>query len=108
MCADRTAERKVLAERCLSPSVAPRKGSEKEMRMRTLMTTAFAAALTLVTGVAMAQSYGAGDPAWADTSDPGSIQAPRGYYAPARPWGYGGSYAYDSYGYDGPYRGDWR
>jgi hypothetical protein len=69
--------------------------------MRALMTTAFATALTLASGVAMAQSYGPGDPAWVDTSDPGSIQTPRAYYGPSGRWGYGGSYGR-------PYQGDWR
>jgi hypothetical protein len=76
--------------------------------MRTLMTAAVAAAaLTLVSGVAMAQSYyGPGDPAWADTSDPGSIQTPRAYYGSARL--YGSYYGYDTYSYSRPYQGDWR
>jgi hypothetical protein len=74
--------------------------------MRALMTTAFATALTLVSGVAMAQSYGPGDPAWADTTDPQSLPTPRTYYGPAEPWGYGESYGYETY--SRPYQGDWR
>ena len=56
----------------------------------------------------MAQSYGAGDPAWADTSDPGNVQAPRAYYGPAPRRDYGGYYGYETYNYSQPYQGDWR
>jgi hypothetical protein len=66
--------------------------------MRVLMTSAFAAALTVVSGVAMAQSYGPGDPACADTSDPQSAPMPRTHYG-AAPRGIG------SYGYSQPYQG---
>jgi len=76
--------------------------------MRALITATVAAALTLTSGVAMAQYYGPRDPAWADTSDPGSVPGPRVYYRSARPWDHGGYYAYDSYAYGQPYQGDWR
>lgn len=87
--------------------------------MRAWKTATLAAALTLVSGVAMAQSYGSGDPAWADTTDPNSIPGPRMYYGPAPQFGapYRGYYAtpgyddygygYTGYGYSRPYQGDW-
>jgi hypothetical protein len=84
--------------------------------MRAWKTATLAAALTLVSGMAMAQSYGNGDPAWADTTDPNSIPGPGTYYGPAPQFGYHshrGYYAtpgYDDYGYSNsrPYQGDWR
>jgi hypothetical protein len=83
--------------------------------MRAWKTATLAAALTPVSGVAMAQSYGSGDPAWADTTDPNSIPGPRMYYGPAPQFGVyerGGYYAtpgYDhGYSHNRPYQGDWR
>jgi hypothetical protein len=63
--------------------------------MRRLTIAAFAAVLTLVSGAAMAQTYWNGDPAFADTTDPGSTRWSYG------PYGYaGGTYGYT---YSGPY-----
>ena len=82
--------------------------------MRPWKTATLAAALTLVSGVAMAQSYGNGDPAWADTTDPNSIPGARTHYGPAPQWGYHSGRGYyaapgdDAYGYSRPYQGDWR
>ena len=80
--------------------------------MQAWKTATLAAALTLVSGVAMAQSYGNGDPAWADTTDPNSIPGPRMYYGPAPQFGVQGYYATPGYsdygyGYSRPYQGDW-
>ena len=78
--------------------------------MRALNTMTLAAALTLVSGLAMAQTYGPTDPWFADTTDPGSVptQSHRGYPHAGYP-SYGG-YApgYYDYGYSRPYHGDWR
>ncbi len=76
--------------------------------MRPLMTATLAAALTVISGAAMAQSYGAGDPAWADTSDPGSIPTARWHHSyvlqgAADPYGYYGP----AYSYSTPYQGNW-
>ena len=69
--------------------------------MNRLKLFAAVAALASLPGVVMAQSYGATDPAFADTTDPNSAPFVRGYRAQS--WqthpGYG-TYAYSPRGYD--------
>ncbi len=56
--------------------------------MRAWKTATLAAALTLVSGVAMAQSYGSGDPAWAGDTRPNSISGTADmYHGPAPQFG---------------------
>jgi len=77
--------------------------------MQKLKTAILAGALTLASGVAMAQSYGNGDPAWADTTDPGSVPTSRWYRSYGPDEYYRGGYVvpdYDAYGR--PYQANWR